>query len=320
MEITQIDLGLLRDHPKNEEVYGPVLPDAELVESIKERGVLQPLIVVQREDELYDIIAGHRRKFAALEAGLDTVPCEVREYENEHEEQIDLAHSNKHRTKTQKQIDNEVIFLRSALSEATKARGFANLKQGNKRSKSPAGSNEPTGSTVEKIADMTGESVSSVKRRTMVCDTEYRKAFYEELRKLGANDELIKECSSQWSGITREYDRNALKVSAAATKVKELKQEFLELCPGYKGEKKSKKKAVKKKPSKPRVEFATLELNPDVDDEEFREVKEDEKNGVTYGYWNNVPAIKHENKVLVLEWDKLALVLDSKIAKMKKAA
>ncbi len=46
----------------------------DLVNSIKEKGVLEPLLVRTRENE-YEIIAGERRWRAAREAGLDVVPC-----------------------------------------------------------------------------------------------------------------------------------------------------------------------------------------------------------------------------------------------------
>ncbi len=51
---------------------------AELVASIRERGVIQPLIVRQAGDK-YELIAGERRWRAAKEAGLTSVPVVVRE-------------------------------------------------------------------------------------------------------------------------------------------------------------------------------------------------------------------------------------------------
>lgn len=46
----------------------------ELVSSIKERGILTPILVRERDNGEYEIISGHRRKHAAKLAGLDTVP------------------------------------------------------------------------------------------------------------------------------------------------------------------------------------------------------------------------------------------------------
>lgn len=47
----------------------------ELIESIRDNGILLPLDVRPKENNEYEIIAGHRRKYAAEQAGLLTVPC-----------------------------------------------------------------------------------------------------------------------------------------------------------------------------------------------------------------------------------------------------
>lgn len=58
----------------------------ELADSIKEHGILQPLIVVRRndsEENYYEIIAGERRYRASKKLGLATVPVVVRDIEDE---------------------------------------------------------------------------------------------------------------------------------------------------------------------------------------------------------------------------------------------
>ena len=52
----------------------------ELSESIKEHGVLQPIIVTKKDD-YYQIIAGERRWRASKKAGLKTIPVIVRDYD-----------------------------------------------------------------------------------------------------------------------------------------------------------------------------------------------------------------------------------------------
>ena len=52
---------------------------AQLAASIREQGVLQPILVVAMNGGRYRIVAGERRWRAAREAGLETVPCIVRE-------------------------------------------------------------------------------------------------------------------------------------------------------------------------------------------------------------------------------------------------
>ncbi len=51
----------------------------QLVESVKERGVLSPVLVRPMPDGSYQMVSGHRRKRAAELAELPTVPCIVRE-------------------------------------------------------------------------------------------------------------------------------------------------------------------------------------------------------------------------------------------------
>ena len=75
-EIAISELNPFPDHP-----FG-VRDDAdmeEMVESIKEFGVLVPAIARPREDGGYELIAGHRRKHACELAGLDTMPVIVRD-------------------------------------------------------------------------------------------------------------------------------------------------------------------------------------------------------------------------------------------------
>ena len=50
---------------------------AQLIESIKERGVITPATVRQKENGRYELISGHRRKRACELAGFDTLRCEV---------------------------------------------------------------------------------------------------------------------------------------------------------------------------------------------------------------------------------------------------
>lgn len=62
----------------------------ELKDSVKEFGVLQPLLVRKLADNRYELIAGERRLRAAKLAGLTEVPVDVREFNNEEIAQIAL--------------------------------------------------------------------------------------------------------------------------------------------------------------------------------------------------------------------------------------
>ena len=50
-----------------------------LVDSIRQQGVLTPIMVRKKDDGRYELISGHRRKKACELAGIDTIRAEVRE-------------------------------------------------------------------------------------------------------------------------------------------------------------------------------------------------------------------------------------------------
>ena len=52
---------------------------AQLAQSIREQGVLQPILVTPEDGGRYRIVAGERRWRASRAAGLDAVPCLVRD-------------------------------------------------------------------------------------------------------------------------------------------------------------------------------------------------------------------------------------------------
>jgi ParB family chromosome partitioning protein len=61
----------------------------ELAESIKQQGILQPLLVEKRRDDGFDIVAGERRWRAGRLANIDEVPVIIREFSKE--ERLEIA-------------------------------------------------------------------------------------------------------------------------------------------------------------------------------------------------------------------------------------
>jgi len=55
----------------------------ELVKSIKERGILQPILVRKKGEDLYECVAGERRLRAAKKAGLKEVPAVIKNFTDE---------------------------------------------------------------------------------------------------------------------------------------------------------------------------------------------------------------------------------------------
>ena len=72
-------------HPFEEHPF-QVRDDEEMdkmVDSVKEYGVMTPAIVRPRRDGGYEIVAGHRRCHASRRAGVDTMPCIVRDMDDD---------------------------------------------------------------------------------------------------------------------------------------------------------------------------------------------------------------------------------------------
>jgi ParB family transcriptional regulator, chromosome partitioning protein len=85
--ISLLRASLLLPNPLNPR--GEVTPESveELTDSIRERGILQPLLVTPH-DSKYLIVAGHRRHAAARLAGLSILPCIVHTFSER--EQLEL--------------------------------------------------------------------------------------------------------------------------------------------------------------------------------------------------------------------------------------
>jgi ParB family transcriptional regulator, chromosome partitioning protein len=73
-----IPIELLHSNPNNPRKHFADEDLAELAASIRERGVLQPLVVRQRADSEYEIVAGERRWRAAQRAGIHEIPAIIR--------------------------------------------------------------------------------------------------------------------------------------------------------------------------------------------------------------------------------------------------
>lgn len=71
--------------------------DEWLVASIRERGVLQPIVVTEPEPDRFVVLAGHRRTLAAIEAGLASVPVSVVRGRTEADRIADQLAENDHR-------------------------------------------------------------------------------------------------------------------------------------------------------------------------------------------------------------------------------
>ena len=101
----KVKVSSLKHHPKNKEIY-TLSSIEELMESISEVGLLQPLIIDSRNQ----VISGNRRFESIKRLGWEEVQVEVKEVQEEDEELL-LIHFNKQRIKSFKELINEYLIL-----------------------------------------------------------------------------------------------------------------------------------------------------------------------------------------------------------------
>ncbi len=128
-----------------------------LIESIKEQGILSPIIVrpIEEAEKEYEVISGHRRLHAAEKAGMKTVPALIYAIRRD-EAAIMLVDSNLHREHI---LPSEKAFAYKLKYEALKAQGKRNdLTSGQPVPKSDENR------TMSAIGENVGESYKTVQR------------------------------------------------------------------------------------------------------------------------------------------------------------
>ena len=154
-KIRDIPLELIDDFPDHPFKVRDDEDMQQLVESIKERGVITPATVRQKEDGRYELISGHRRKRASELAGFDTLRCEVVDLSKD-EATILMVESNFQRSQ----------ILPSEKAYAYKMRLDAMKRQAGRPAKnnSPVGNNLEFAKSSDELADKTGESKNQIYR------------------------------------------------------------------------------------------------------------------------------------------------------------
>ena len=155
-KIRDIPLELIDDFPDHPFKVRDDEDMQQLVESIKERGVITPATVRQKEDGRYELVSGHRRKRASELAGFATLRCEVVDL-NRDEATILMVESNFQRSQ----------ILPSEKAFAYKMRLDAMKRQAGRPSKEnsvPLGPNLIGTRSNSLLAEETGDSTSQIKR------------------------------------------------------------------------------------------------------------------------------------------------------------
>ena len=125
----------------------------QLVESIKERGVITPATVRQKEDGRYELISGHRRKRACELAGFETLRCEVVDLDRD-EATILMVESNFQRSQ----------ILPSEKAHAYKMRLDAMKRQAGRPSKENVSQVGTQKRSDQLLAEQVGQSRNQIQR------------------------------------------------------------------------------------------------------------------------------------------------------------
>lgn len=129
---------------------------SDLVDSIKEHGVLVPALVRQKEDGSYEMVAGHRRKFASELAELEEIPCIIRDLTDD-EATLIMVDSNLQRERI---LPSEKAFAYKMKLEAMNRQAGRPTKN----NLTPLVSNKNELRTNEVLAKEVGESRETIRR------------------------------------------------------------------------------------------------------------------------------------------------------------
>lgn len=151
-KIRDIPLELIDDFPDHPFKVRDDEDMMQLVESVKERGVITPATVRQKEDGRYELVSGHRRKRACELAGFETLRSEIVDL-NRDEATILMVESNFQRSEI---LPSEKAFAYKMRLEAMKRQAGRSTKN----NLVPVGQNYSR----EELAAQSGESQTQIQR------------------------------------------------------------------------------------------------------------------------------------------------------------
>jgi len=133
-----------------------------MADSVKAVGIQTPALVRQKDNSRYELVSGHRRKMACELAGLNTMPCIVREMSRD-EAIIAMVDAN---------LQRETI-LPSEKAKSYKMRLDAMKRQAGRPSHdnySPVGNNFALKTSSAELAEVVGESKNQIFRYVRLTD------------------------------------------------------------------------------------------------------------------------------------------------------
>ena len=155
-KIRDIPLELIDDFPDHPFKVRDDEDMIQLVESVKERGVITPATVRQKEDGRYELISGHRRKRACELAGFEVLRCEVVDLDRDAATVL-MVESNYQRSQI---LPSEKAFAYKMRLEAMKRQAGRPSKE----NASPLATNFAQGRSDTELGEQVGESKDQVRR------------------------------------------------------------------------------------------------------------------------------------------------------------
>ena len=155
-KIRDIPLELIDDFPDHPFKVRDDEDMIRLVESVKERGVITPATVRQKEDGRYELISGHRRKRACELAGFEALRCEVVDLDRDAATVL-MVESNYQRSQI---LPSEKAFAYKMRLEAMKRQAGRPSKENSV----PVAQNYEGKTSRELLGEQVGESQDQVRR------------------------------------------------------------------------------------------------------------------------------------------------------------
>ncbi|MBQ3686957.1 MAG: ParB/RepB/Spo0J family partition protein, partial [Treponema sp.] len=170
-----VNPALLKPNPHQPRQFFDEDKLAELTESVRREGVLSPIIIEDAENGSFYIIAGERRTRAAIAAGLEKVPVQLRKYSDTRKLEVAL-------------VEN---IQRTDLNPVEEAEAYMQLMQ-------------LEGITQEEVAEKVGKS------RSAVANTLRLLKLPEEMRRPLASGELTSGHARALLSVTNPVSRQIL--------------------------------------------------------------------------------------------------------------
>lgn len=155
-KIVEIPIHKIKDFPDHPFQVRNDEEMKELVESVGKSGVISPAIVRIKNDSSYEMIAGHRRKYACIQNKLKTIPCIIRNLSDEEAVMI-MVDTNLRQRQTI--LPSEKAFAYKMKLEAMKRQG-----ERSDLTSVPSAQKFQRKTSRQVLADQVGESQDQIRR------------------------------------------------------------------------------------------------------------------------------------------------------------